>query len=300
MSGFNSWEDDPAAQDENQDGNQDENQDENLAQRTQQNLNIDQRNGPGRFNANANTFQPGANSFQPGQPYQQYGAQQYGAQQYGAQQYGAQQYRGNNQFSQYQQHQYGGAYLQNGQQTSPQFAQAYNQQPPNYNQGYTPPIQQASARAVQIAKRPSPADPSSAAHPQPASQPASAAAQPKPKDSTGPPTLSIGGDTPGATAPKSKVFSIEVPQTTSSTAKEAPADSGSKAAAHKAIEKTGESVATTNGPAQSVSGRSSPSAAEVREAKREVDAVIKEQAAQVDEEVLEEVYGKEHVNIIFM
>ena len=55
-----------------------------------------------------------------------------------------------------------------------------------------------------------------------------------------------------------------------------------------------------NGPTPSVSGRSSPSAAEVREAKREVDAVIKEQAAQVDEEVLEEVYGKEHVNIIFM
>ena len=67
------------------------------------------------------------------------------------------------------------------------------------------------------------------------------------------------------------------------------------------MEKTGESVADTNGSTPSVpSGRSSPSAAEVREAKREVDAVIKEQAAQIDEEVLEEVYGKEHVNIIFM
>lgn len=39
---------------------------------------------------------------------------------------------------------------------------------------------------------------------------------------------------------------------------------------------------------------------EMRAAAREVDAVVREQAEIVDEEVLEEVYGKEHVNLIFI
>lgn len=79
---------------------------------------------------------------------------------------------------------------------------------------------------------------------------------------------------------------------------------GQKMTAAKAIEKTEKSAAVgTNGttsPSPS-SGRSSPTAAaEARDAKREADAVLKEQAAVVDEEVLEEVYGKEHVNLIFI
>ena len=80
------------------------------------------------------------------------------------------------------------------------------------------------------------------------------------------------------------------------------ADDGSKAAAVKAIEKTEKSTtSSTSGtitPTAS-SGKSSPVPAETR-ATREADAVAREQALDVDEEILEEVYGKEHVNLIFI
>lgn len=271
MSGLDSWEDDPAAQDES------------LSQQTQQNLNINARNGRGNaFTPNSNTFQPGASSFQPGQPYQQYGGYDQ------SQQYG--QY-----YNPQQQQQYGGAYPQYGQQNFGQYNQGYGQQPQSYNQGYNTQPQQAPAQGVRIAKRPSAID----------SKPVASAPPTNPAESSGPPvvkTLSIGGETPGAAAPKTKVLSIGIPTPAPSTAMDAPAEAGSKTTAAKAIEKTRESVTNTNGttsPAPS-SGRSSPSAAEVREAKREADAVAKEQAAQVDEEVLEEVYGKEHVNLIFI
>lgn len=93
----NSWEDDPAAQDEN------------LAQQAQQQLNM---NNPapaqGGFRPGIASFQPGAASFQPGQAYGGY-APQYHHQQQQQQQY-------------YQQ----GYYPQYGAQ------QGYNQ----YNQGY--------------------------------------------------------------------------------------------------------------------------------------------------------------------
>ena len=109
-------------------------------------------------------------------------------------------------------------------------------------------------------------------------------------------TLSIGAEIPGATAPKPKVLSISASEANPS------AEDGSKKSAVKAIEKTGEPVsnAGTDSPTAASSGRSSPSAAEIREAKREADAVAKEQAAQVNDELLEEVYGKEHVNLIFI
>ena len=88
MSHLNSWEDDPAAQDEN------------LARQAQQ-LNMNQQGqaqqGGFRANAAAASFQPTANAFQPGQfggypqQYQQYYQQgyypQYGGQQ-GFDQYG--------------------------------------------------------------------------------------------------------------------------------------------------------------------------------------------------------------------
>ena len=130
---------------------------------------------------------------------------------------------------------------------------------------------------------------------------------PKPKESTAPPpapvvkTLSIGTEVP---APKTKVLSIggDIPGATSAS-KETPApEDGAKVTAAKAIEKTEKTTTSTNGntsPAPS-SGKSSPTPAETRAAQREADAVAKEQAADVDEEVLEEVYGKEHVNIIFI
>ena len=269
MSGLDSWEDDPAAQDES------------LSQQTQHNLHIGQRNGQGStFTPNANTFQPGATSFQPGQPYQQYGG------------YGQSQ-----QYPQYhdQQPQYGGAYSQYGQQNLGQYGQSYQPQSQNYNQGYTSQPPQAPAQGVRIAKRPSATDP----------KPVTSASQPRPAEGSGPPvakTFSIGGDTPGATTAKPKVLSIGIPAAASSAAKDASADDGSKTTANKAIEKTGEPAINTNGatPSGQSSGRTSPSAAEVKEAKREADAVAKEQAVQVDDQVLEEIYGKEHVNLIFI
>ena len=272
MSGLDSWEDDPAAQDDN------------LSRQTQQNLNINGQSGrPTGFTPNANTFQPGAQSFQPGVQYQQYPS-----------------YSQQPQYGQFynQQQQYGGAYPQYGQQGYNQYNQTYGQQS-SFNQGYAGQQQQQKAsqqpKVPIIAKRPSAAESTSTA----------AAPPPPPTQSSGPPvvkTLSISADTPGATASKTKVLSIDVPTPAPSAAKNASADDGAKVAAAKAIEKTEKSATGTSGttsPSPS-SGRSSPTAAEVREAKREADAVAKEQAAEVEEEILEDVYGKEHVNLIFI
>lgn len=131
MSDLNSWEDDPAAQDDN------------LSRQTQQmNLN-NQRPAQGgattgaaapsaSFRPGVNSFQPGAQSFQPGQSFQQYGGaydqtgyqnayqQQGGQQGYGYPQYGGQQ---------------GGYQQQYPQQGG--YNAAYNQAPGAYNQGYS-------------------------------------------------------------------------------------------------------------------------------------------------------------------
>lgn len=116
-------------------------------------------------------------------------------------------------------------------------------------------------------------------------------------------TLSISGD--GA-ASKPKVLSIGTPSATTSISaakKEVPsAEDGAKLTATKAIEKSDKSALPTNGkvsPSPS-SGASSPTPAEAKSVVREADAVTKEQAADVDDEILEEVYGKEHVNLIFI
>ena len=278
MSGLDSWEDDPAAQDEN------------LAQQAQRNLNIGAQNGRGTsFTPQANTFQPGAASFQPGQQYQQH-QQQGGYDQ-------PQQY---NQYYNQQQQQYGGGYPQYGHQNYNQYNQGYAQQPQSYNQPYQPPQQR---QVPIIAKRPQPGD-SVPAQPPLSQKPT----PPKSSENAAPPpvkTLSIGGDTPGATAPKPKVMSLGVPAPTPSEAKDAPPEDGAKLAAAKAIDKStpsttaAASASGTTSPSPS-SGNASPTPAESREAKREADAVAKEQAAQVDEELLEEVYGKEHVNLIFI
>lgn len=277
MSGLDSWEDDPAVQDDN------------LSRQTQQNLNINGQAGRlNTFTPSANTFQPGAQSFQPGQQYQQQGG-------YGQQQQYGQFYN--------QQQQYGGAYPQYGQQSYSQYNPGYGQQS-SFNQGYGGHQQQQKppqqSRVPIIAKRPSAGDSvSSPAARLPAAPP------PTPAQSSGPPvvkTLSIGGDAPGATAPKTRVLSIDVPTPAPSAAKEASAEDGAKVAAAKAIEKTEKSATGTGGTASPTpsSGRSSPTAVEAREAKREADAVAKEQAAEVEEDILEEVYGKEHVNLIFI
>jgi peptide chain release factor subunit 3 len=287
MSGLDSWEDDPSVQEEN------------LSRQTQ-NMNLN--NSQSGFRPGANTFQPGATSFQPGQPYQQYGG--YGQQQY-AQPYGQQQgYR----YPQYGQ-QYGQQHTQYNQghdQSQGGYGQGYGGQYGSYNQtqAYVPPHQRQTPI---IAKRPTADAPKDTSSPAPAPAPAPAAAPPK--DSSTPPpkakVLSIGAEI----KPKAKVLSIGVPSTPtaktpkdSPTTKEPTAEEGTKVAAAKAIEKTGEKTTTASGktsPSPS-SGRSSPTRGEPKAAAREADAVAKEQAADVDEEVLEEIYGKEHVNLIFI
>lgn len=75
-----------------------------------------------------------------------------------------------------------------------------------------------------------------------------------------------------------------------------------KLAATKVIEKTEKILSTTSGKASpSPSGGPSPSPAdETNSVVRPADAVTKQQAADVDDTIIEEVYGKEHVNLIFI
>ncbi|KAK8922057.1 hypothetical protein H634G_00215 [Metarhizium anisopliae BRIP 53293] len=277
MSNLNSWEDDPAAQDEN------------LSRRAQQQLNVNAGQSQGGFRPGATSFQPGAQSFQPGQPYgggfsNQYQQQQQYYQQGYYPQYGQQQ--GFNQYNQ-------GGYGAN-------FSQGYNQ---GYGGGY-PQYGQPGQAQQQPTQAPASAAP--------------AAAPTAPKVLTkegGPKVLSIGGDA-SAPKPKAKVLSIGGSSTSTPTkdkeeAKPEPSnkpEAGQKAAAVKAIEKTGEKAGKAASSSKSSgrtsptpsSGRSSPSGPGEKKAQREVDAVTKEQAADVDDETLKEVYGKEHVNIIFI
>ena len=265
MSGLDSWEDDPAAQEET------------LAQQTQQNLNIKGQQGRGsNLTANAQTFRPGAPSFQPGQPFQQNSD------------YGSSQYYG--QYYNQQQPQYGGQPQQYGQQDYAQYNQGYGSQ-----HGYQQQQSRPQGTPI-IAKRPTDGNTSS---------PNTTSIPSKPVQSSGPPpvkTLSIDKDQPSTTL-KTKVLSIGVPTPAAPASKpDASAADGAKTIAAKAIEKTEKPTTAANGstsPSPS-SGRSSPSATDTKDAKREADAVAKEQAATVDEEVLEEVYGKEHVNLIFI
>ncbi|KAL9016442.1 MAG: hypothetical protein Q9185_006211 [Variospora sp. 1 TL-2023] len=276
MSGLDSWEDDPAAQEED------------LTRRTQQSLHINQQNGQGiQFTPQARSFQPGAQAFQPGQPFQQYNQTQ-APQQYD-QYYNAQRSYGD--YPQYSQQGYG--------QYNQGYGQGYGQQPGYGQQTYQPPhqSQQPSLRQTPIiAKRPTNPDGAS---------PASMAQAPKPPPSanSGPPpvkTLSIGAE---AVAPKPKTLSIGADVPGATTKDPAPsAEAGAKVTAAKAIEKTEKPSSAANGktsPSPS-SGKSSPTPAEAKAASREADAVVKEQAAEVEEEILEEIYGKEHVNLIFI
>ncbi|KAF8864738.1 hypothetical protein BDZ45DRAFT_491005 [Acephala macrosclerotiorum] len=285
MSDLNSWEDDPAAQDEN------------LSRQTQQmNLNNQQQQQGGSFRPGATSFQPGAQSFQPGQSFQQYGGYDQYAQNYNNYQ-GAQggyggypQYGQQGGYNQYQQAQYGPGYNQGG------YNQGYSQQYPSYaQQGQAAAsAQQPPRQTPTIAKRPAEGSSNSAELNKPITV----------KDGA-PKVLSIGGDAP---KPKTKVLTIgtppaappakKEPETTASSA--TPAEAGAKVKAAKAIEKTekaSESGKTSPTPS---SGRSSPTRAATKAVAREIDAVEKEQTADVDEETLKEIYGKEHVNIIFI
>jgi peptide chain release factor subunit 3 len=294
MSHLNSWEDDPSAQDEN------------LSRQAQQQLNMNAGQGRGgSFRPGVSSFQPGAQTFQPGQGFggqgfvpqqqqQQYYQQGY-YQQYGGQQQQQQYNQGyGGGFSQgYNNQGYGGGYPQYGQQQGQQqYAQPAQQQAPQAPQGGATPA------APTIAKRPTDAP--------------AAAAAPKPvvAKEGGAKVLSIGGD--GAAAPKAKVLSLSVAATKEkddkADAKPEPTnkpEAGQKATATKAIAKTGEKAGKAASPSGKTSptpssGRSSPTGPGEKKAARDADAVAKEQTADVDEETLKEIYGKEHVNIIFI
>ncbi|PNS15089.1 Eukaryotic peptide chain release factor GTP-binding subunit [Sphaceloma murrayae] len=309
MSDLNSWEDSPDAQDND------------LARQAQQRLNMGQQN----FVPGANTFTPGASTFQPGQQYQQYG--QYGQQGYGQQGYGQYQQYGQQGYGQYQQQGYGQNYQQYGQQVYGQqgYGQQYNQSYGGYGQQHQQPQQsQQPTAAPQIAKRgealPTGASPkvgTEGAAPKGPAKTLSLSAQdtgaaPKPK------TLSLSAeDTGKAPAPKvektggTKVLSLGTPAeasppTKKETAKEAAKEpeaaapgAGAAVTAAKAVDKAAEAPSGKGSPTLS-SGRNSPTRAEKRAEARQADLVAQEQQADVDDETLREMYGKEHVNVIFL
>ena len=283
--------------------------DEDLANQTQQQMNFQGSTPRG------NTFTPGAQSFQPGQqfvPGSQYQQHGYGQQYNGYPQYGQQ--GGYGQYQQYGQQGYGGGgYQQYGQQQQAYGQQEYSQQyqqpqQQQQQQKYVPPNQR---QTPMIAKR---GEALPSAGQQAAPKPA-APAKASPSSGSAPTkTLSLSAADTGA-APKvekaaggAKVLSLG---TTSTPAKSTETDAGNKASAAKAIEKTGEptaATATTSGKASgntspTASGRSSPSrTAEEKKAQAKIDAdkLAIEQEKEVDEEALADMYGKEHVNVIFL
>ncbi|KAJ4380381.1 translation termination factor GTPase eRF3 [Neurospora sp. IMI 360204] len=268
-------------------------QDERLARQTQNHMNI----GAGTFRPGAAAFTPNAPAFTPGQFAAPGFTPQYQQQYYGGAQQGYGQYN-----NQQQQQGYGAVYGQQG----------YNQQQYGgyqQNQGYQQRQQQnrdVPKPAPQIVKRPE----------QPAAQ-----AQPKPEAPKAAKVLSIGGDAPakvlsiGGDAPKpaAKVLSIsgtapakEAPkkeETKKDAAKkEGTAEAAAKVAATKAVEKSDSAAPSGKTSPAPSSGRASPSAANSgTKVIRDVDAVEKDiQSADVDDETLKEIYGREHMNIIFI
>jgi peptide chain release factor subunit 3 len=310
MADLNSWEDDKDAQDQE------------LAQRAQQNLNMGNPSSAGTFQPGAASFQPGAQSFTPGQQYQQYGGyQQYGNNMYQQGGYGGYPQYGQQGYNQYGQQGYGQQGFQQGYGGYQQYGQQGYGQQGYYQGGQQQQGQQGQQRTPVIAKRPQGGDGGAAAKADAAkveaakgkvlsiggsSAPKKPADTPKVEKEGQTKVLSIGGSAPvKSVAPKKDVNKSEP-------------EAGAKVAAAKAIEKTGEpapnsptakdasSGKTSPSPSSGresptpSDGRNSPSRAEKRAAKAEADAVAKEQEADVDESTLAEMYGKEHVNVIFL
>ncbi|KAL2133726.1 hypothetical protein VTI74DRAFT_1852 [Chaetomium olivicolor] len=283
-----SWEDDPSAQDEN------------LARQTQQQMNIGGQQGG--FRPGAASFQPTAQTFQPGQAFG--GSNYYQQPYYGGQGYYPQ-YGGQQNFGQYGQQGYGAVYGQGGYGQQYGQWQGYQQQ---QQQQYQQPqqTQQAPKPTPTIAKRPDADAPKPAGSKDVGAKVLSIGGDAKPKAKV----LSVGGTAPakvlsiGATAPAKEEAKKEEPKKEESkkeeAKKEGTAEAAAKVTAAKAIEKTDSKAASGKTSPTPSSGRSSPSRAASKGATRDVDAVEKEQAADVDEETLKEIYGKEHVNIIFI
>ncbi|KAF3902289.1 hypothetical protein ABW21_db0201008 [Orbilia brochopaga] len=273
-----------------------------------QNLNLQggsaapQQQASFRPNFNAPSFQPGAQSFVPGQswggaPQQQYGGGYGGAGGYN--QTGYQGYQGgyNQQGYQggYQGYQGGGAggyqgYQGGYNQGGGSGYQGYQGGGSGYQGGFQ---QQQPKKEDKKTDKPSPA------------------ATPAPKEDAKPvvkslasaggtsKVLKIGGSPgPSATASSSSAATSEktAPASGASAEKAGP-EAGNKATAAKKI--TGEKTASTAKKA-SGSGNTSPAPPAKVPEKRDIDAVAKEQEADVDEETLASMYGKEHVNVIFI
>ena len=299
----NSWED--AAGDDN-----------DLARQTQDQLNLNRQQQPQGSNFrpshNAPTFQPGAASFTPGAPVFAPGAGGYGQAGYGAG-YG-QQYP---QYGQYNQYGMQGGYEQYGQQYGNYgggYGQqaAYGQQPGQFSgyqqqqqqqpqqqqqqQPYRPPHvhrQQQQQAVPQIAKKQDSAPASGASTPAPSksgtSTPTTATPAAAPKvlkigGDAAPKVLKIGGDP--APPPKKEPDNKPGP--------------GASIAANKAVAAStaGGSGKTSPSPGGPLTGKSSPAptsaekAAQLAAERREADAVAKEQEDEVDDSVIEELYGK--------
>lgn len=263
-------------------------EEQNLSQQTQQNLNLNPKTS--NFQPKAASFTPGASSYQPQYPAYGYNQQQYGGYSNYGQIYGGQQQG-------YPQYGYGGGYQQpygapQGYQNQQQqfgSAQGQQQQPP-----------------VTIAKRPTAGGSANGAADAKGSAPkakvlslgADTAAAPKVEKAGNTKVLSIGSTAP-APAPSA---STSQAKKEAEKAQDMPS-SGSKVTAKVALEKsTKASTDPSSGKTSPTpsSGRNSPSRAEKSTAATRVDAVEKEQAEAVDEETLREMYGKEHVNVIFL
>jgi peptide chain release factor subunit 3 len=284
-----------------------EDEEERLSQQAQ-GLNLNHQSAA-HFTPGAASFTPGAQAFVPGQAFggysQGYGQyQQYG--QGGYQNYAQQQQYGHQQgYPQYGQQPQQGGYPNYGQQG---YGNQYGYQQPG-QQPQSQPQQQRQA-PVKIAKR-GEADqvdsaPALATEPReaPKAKVLSISGDSAPKAKV----LSIGAD---AAAPKvekagqTKVLSIGTPAAPSAAKenvdKSAP-EAGAKVAAAKAIDKTGEPTKSTQAASGRTSptpssGRNSPSRTE-KPAAKAVD--IEKELEDVDEATLAEMYGKEHVNIIFL
>ncbi|TGZ83208.1 hypothetical protein EX30DRAFT_317236 [Ascodesmis nigricans] len=265
------------------------------------------------FTPGAASFTPGAQSFVPGQNYNQYG--QYGQQGYNQyQQYGQQGY---NQYQQYGYGQQGGydQYTQYGQQGAYGQQQQGNYVPPHMRNQPQQQQPQQQQRVPTIAKRGDNTAP--APTKSPTTAPVAAPSAPIGNKvlsiggSSAAPVLTIGGGDKKETKAPAKVLTIGEASTTAK--KEAPVEkkeekpaegAGSKAAAAKAVAKATGGTTTTSGktsPSPS-DGKSSPARTAVEKAqmKREADAVAKAQEEEVDDATINELYGKEHVNLVFI
>lgn len=185
---------------------------------------------------------------------------------------------------------------QNYQQQQQQYQQPQQSQQQATNTKPAPTIvkrpAQASTPAAASAAAPAQTD---APKPAPAAKVLSIGGDAKPKAAK---VLSIGGDGKPKEEPKKEVKKEESRKDEAK--KEGTVGAAQKVAAAKAVEKTDSKAASGKSSPAPSSGRSSPSGAVTKAAVRDADAVEKEQAADVDEETLKEIYGKEHVNIIFI